>query len=52
MVEGIGPIPVDRARELAGGAEAWTRILTHPETGMVLSVGRAQYRPPPASVGW
>ncbi len=48
VVEGIGPVPVERARELAGGAEGWTRILTHPETGMVLSVGRAQYRPPPA----
>jgi hypothetical protein len=24
------------------------RILTHPETGAVLSVGRDQYRPPPA----
>ena len=48
VVEGVGPIPVDRARELTGGADAWTRILTHPETGIVLSVGRDQYRPPPA----
>lgn len=24
------------------------RVLTHPETGMVLSVGRTQYRPPPS----
>ena len=24
------------------------RVLTHPETGMVLSVGRTRYRPPPA----
>ena len=48
MVEGVGPIPVERARELAGGADAWMRVLTHPETGMVLSVGRDQYRPPPA----
>ena len=47
VVEGIGPIPVDRARELAGGADGWTRILTHPETGMVLSVGRDQYGAPP-----
>ena len=46
-VEGIGPIPLSRARELCGGAEGWMRILTHPETGMVLSVGREQYRPPP-----
>ncbi|HEX5858355.1 MAG TPA: DUF222 domain-containing protein [Microbacterium sp.] len=48
MVEGLGPISSTRARELCGGADGWTRILTHPETGMVLSVGREQYRPPPA----
>ena len=48
LVEGIGPIPLDRARELCGGADGWMRVLTHPETGMVLSVGRDQYRPPPA----
>ncbi len=48
MVEGVGPIPMARARELCGGADGWMRVLTHPETGMVLSVGRDQYRPPPA----
>lgn len=47
VVEGIGPIPVDRARELVGGADGWMRILTHPETGMVLSVGRDRYGAPP-----
>ncbi|WP_228484746.1 HNH endonuclease signature motif containing protein [Microbacterium cremeum] len=46
VVEGIGPIPLERARELCGGAEGWTRVLTHPETGAVLSVGRDHYRPP------
>ncbi len=45
-VEGIGPIPIGRARELCGGAEGWMRVLTHPETGIVLSVGRDRYRPP------
>jgi len=48
VVEGVGPIPVGRARELAGGAEGWMRVLTHPETGMVLSVGRHRYSPPPS----
>lgn len=48
MVEGVGLIPDAQARELCGGAAGWTRILTHPETGAVLSVGREQYRPPPA----
>lgn len=47
-VEGIGPIPIDRARELVGDADSWMRVLTHPETGMVLSVGRVRYRPPEA----
>jgi hypothetical protein len=46
-VEGVGPIPIERARELCGGGEQWMRILTHPETGMVLSVGRDRYDPPP-----
>lgn len=45
-VEGIGPVPLDVARRLCGGEESWMRVLTHPETGMVLSVGRTQYRPP------
>lgn len=47
-VEGIGPIPLSVAQELCGGDDRWMRVLTHPETGMVLSVGRTQYRPPPA----
>jgi hypothetical protein len=47
VVEGVGPIPIARARELAGGAEGWMRVLTHPETGIVLSVGRDRYQPPP-----
>jgi hypothetical protein len=47
-VEGLGPVPLDVARELSGGADGWMRILTHPETGMVLSVGRTRYRPPTA----
>ncbi|OJW00016.1 MAG: hypothetical protein BGO47_08175 [Microbacterium sp. 67-17] len=46
-VEGVGPIPIDTARELASGASGWMRVLTHPETGAVISVGRTRYRPPP-----
>lgn len=48
VVEGVGPIPVWRARELCGGDGTWMRVLTHPETGMVLSVGRDRYAPPAA----
>ncbi|MEF2256379.1 DUF222 domain-containing protein, partial [Microbacterium schleiferi] len=46
-VEGVGPIPIETARELAGGASGWMRVLSHPETGAVISVGRTKYRPPP-----
>ena len=46
-VEGVGPIPIETARELAGNASGWMRVLTHPETGAVVSVGRTRYRPPP-----
>jgi len=46
-VEGVGPIPIERARELAGNASGWMRVLTHPDTGAVISVGRTRYRPPP-----
>ncbi|PZU45260.1 MAG: HNH endonuclease [Microbacterium sp.] len=46
-VEGLGPIPIDTARVLCGGGADWMRVLTHPETGMVLSVGRTRYTPPP-----
>ena len=45
-VEGVGPIPIARARELCGSDATWMRVLTHPETGLVLSVGRTQYSPP------
>ena len=50
VVEGVGPIPIEKARELAGAATSWIRVLTHPETGVVLSVGRTRYRPPPDMV--
>lgn len=46
VVEGIGPIPLSRARALCGGDAKWMRVLTHPETGMVLSVGRDRYNAP------
>ncbi|WP_341994495.1 HNH endonuclease [Microbacterium sp. LWH7-1.2] len=46
VVEGMGPIPLSKARELCGGDARWMRVLTHPETGIVLSVGRDSYPPP------
>ena len=46
FLEGYGPIPADAAREIAAGAPSWTRLLTNPETGVVLSVGSEHYRVP------
>lgn len=45
-LEGFGPIDPDTARNLAAHAKGFTRILTHPETGTVLSVGRDRYTVP------
>lgn len=45
-LEGYGPIDADVARRIAAGAGSFTRILVHPETGAVLSVGRTRYKVP------
>lgn len=45
-LEGYGPIDAETARRLAGDSPGFTRILTHPETGVVLSVGRGRYSVP------
>ena len=46
VLEGYGPIDRMTALELAASAPSFTRLLTHPETGAVLSVGRARYAVP------
>lgn len=48
VVEGIGPVPLEVARALVGTSSTMTRLLTHPEHGMVLSVSRDRYETPPA----
>ncbi|MGY4859102.1 DUF222 domain-containing protein [Cryobacterium sp. AP23] len=45
ILEGYGPIDPETARQIAGTATSWTRILTHPETGARLSVSHEQYAP-------
>jgi Domain of unknown function (DUF222) len=45
-LEGYGPIDADTARRIAAKAPGFTRILTHPETGAVLSVGKTRYSVP------
>ena len=44
MLEGYGPIDTDTAALLAANAPNFMRLLTHPETGAVLSVGREKYQ--------
>jgi len=51
-LDGYGPIPMDQAVELAGTATSFIRLLTHPETGTVLSIGRERYKPPPDLARW
>lgn len=46
VLEGYGPIDLDTAKELVGRATSFIRILTHPETGAWLSVGRSRYQAP------
>jgi hypothetical protein len=45
-VDGIGPIDLETATKLIGAGSEWTRIITHPLTGMVLDIDRKRYRPP------
>lgn len=45
-LDGYGPIDAETAARLAISAPSMTRLLTHPETGAILSVGREQYRVP------
>jgi Domain of unknown function (DUF222)/HNH endonuclease len=51
-LEGYGPIDADTARQLAAQAPSFMRVLTHPETGAVLSVGRQRYSVPSDLKSW
>jgi hypothetical protein len=46
MLEDYGPIDIETALLLASHAPNFIRLLTHPETGTVLSVGRDRYTVP------
>jgi hypothetical protein len=46
-LDGYGPVPADVARELVDGDASFTRVLTDPGAGTVLSVGRTLRIPPP-----
>jgi hypothetical protein len=46
ILDGFVPIDPVTARRLVGAVKSLTRILTHPETGATLSVGRRRYKVP------
>jgi hypothetical protein len=46
ILDGYGPIDPETARDLAARAPSFIRLLTHPETGVVLSMGRKRYKVP------
>ncbi|WP_424466364.1 DUF222 domain-containing protein [Pseudoclavibacter helvolus] len=50
LLDGVTPIPMSVAREIAATAPAFERILTHPITGTVVEVDR--YRPTEAMRAW
>ncbi|MCU1425106.1 MAG: hypothetical protein JWM51_1397 [Microbacteriaceae bacterium] len=45
-LEGYGPIDQDTARELAGNAPSFTRILVNPVTSSIVDIDRATYAVP------
>ncbi|NRG40717.1 DUF222 domain-containing protein [Rathayibacter sp. VKM Ac-2835] len=46
-LDGYGPVPAPIARELIRTAASFTRVLTDPDTGAVVSAGRTWRTPPP-----
>jgi hypothetical protein len=52
VLEGYGPIDQVTAKELVGNAPSFIRVLTHPETGVVLSIGKQRYTIPKAMRRW
>lgn len=51
-LDGYGPIDDETARMLAAAAPSFARLLTHPESGAVLSVGRDSYAVPADLKRW
>ena len=51
-LDGFGPIDAETARRVAATAKSFTRILIHPETSAVLSVGKTRYTVPADLKKW
>ncbi len=45
-LEGVGPIDIETAKQLAADAPSFFRLLTHPITGVRLDLDRTTYVPP------
>ncbi|MGY4856974.1 HNH endonuclease signature motif containing protein [Cryobacterium sp. AP23] len=43
-LEGYGPISPEAARRITANAPSFTRVLTHPESGVILSVDKKQQK--------
>jgi hypothetical protein len=52
VLEGVGPIDLETARRLTLEAPSFTRLLTDPITGVVLTMDTDQYRPSAALKRW
>lgn len=51
-LDGYGPIDSETARRLAAHAPSFTRLLTHPVSGVVLDLDRTTYRAPADLKRW
>jgi hypothetical protein len=49
---GYGPIAMETAKDLAGAAKSFIRVLTHPYTGARLGMDRKVYAPPADLARW
>jgi hypothetical protein len=52
ILDGYGPIDLDTARDLVAKAPSLLRVLTHPETGVTLSVGSGRFPVPAGLRSW
>ena len=52
LLEGVGPIDAATARRITAAAPGLYRLLTHPETGAALSLGRSRYQVPDGLRMW
>ncbi len=52
LLEGVGPIDIDTARQLAGEVPSFTRLLTEPFSKRVLQLDTRQRRPSAALTRW